>query len=198
MNGYAPATVGPVIEAAGSGAVVVAVVPCGNMKLLPVSAALPDVPVKLPVQLAPVGQQAMLLAASTEQLVPSLQQAPELPSFVHGLYPLGQLLSARRRSWRTSKARSLDLILSGAEKGAVSIESTLEGRNVAQILIHHEARILEAGAVVVAQVEQTQCDSVICGLLVWWKLSQSPPDLIVHSDRRQLSRGSVECQQTTR
>lgn len=70
---------------AESGAVVVAVAPCGNMKLLPVSAAPVDVPVRLPVQLAPVGQQAMLLAASTEQMVPSWQQAPELPNLVHGL-----------------------------------------------------------------------------------------------------------------
>lgn len=37
-------------------------------------------PVKLPVQVAPVGQQAMLLAESLVQNVPLLQQASELPS----------------------------------------------------------------------------------------------------------------------
>lgn len=85
MKGYAPASVAPVIEAAEPGAVVIAPPPWGNMKLLPVSAAPVAVPVRLPVQLAPIGQQAMLLAASAEQTVPSLQQAPELPNFVHGL-----------------------------------------------------------------------------------------------------------------
>jgi hypothetical protein len=137
----------PVIEAPPEAAVVVVVVavaPWGNMKLVPVFVAV-DAPVKLPVQLAPVGQQAMLLAASREQLVPCLQQALELPRLLHGLYPVGQLLSARLRIWRTSKARLLDSIVCGAEKGAVSIEST-DGRNEAQTPIHHEARILVAGA----------------------------------------------------
>jgi hypothetical protein len=110
------------------------------MKLVPVDMAV-DAPVRLPVQLAPVRQQAMLLAASREQFVPCLQQAFELPRLVQGLYPVGQLLSARLRIWRTSKARLWDSIVSGAEKGAVSIEST-EGRNEAQTPIHHEARIL--------------------------------------------------------
>jgi hypothetical protein len=100
-------------------------------------------PVRLPVQLAPVGQHAILLAASREQFVPCLQQAFEFPRLVHGLYPVGQLLSARLRIWRTSKARLLDSALCGAEKGAVSIERT-EGRNEAQTPIHHEARILVA------------------------------------------------------
>jgi len=136
-----------VIDASEPAAVVVAVAPFGNMKLPPVSAALVEVPVKLPVHLAPVGQQAILLAESREQFVPCRQQASEFPKLVHGLYPLGQLLSERLRIWRTSKAR-LDSIFSGGEKGAVSIEST-EGRNVAQIPIHQEARILEAGADVV-------------------------------------------------
>lgn len=152
MNGYAPETVEPVMEAAAPAAVVVAVAPCGNMKLLPVSVVPVAVPVRLPVQLAPVGQQAMLLAASREQLVPSLQQAPELPRLVHGLYPLGQLLSDRLRIWRTSNARLLDSTLSGAEKGAVSIDSTVEGRNVAQIPSHHEARILDAWTAVTVQL----------------------------------------------
>lgn len=114
------------------------------MKLLPVSVAPVEGPVRLPVQLAPVGQQAMLLAASFEQLVPCWQQAPELPRLVHGLYPLGQLLLDRLRIWRTSKARLLNSTFSGAEKGAVSIDRTVEERNVAQIPIHQEARILVA------------------------------------------------------
>lgn len=123
-------------------AVVVAGAPCENMKLFPVSVGPVGVPVRLPVQLAPVGQQAMLLAASREQLVPSLQHTLELPSLVHGLYPPGQLSADRRRSWRTSNARLFNSTFSGAEKGAVSIDCTLEGRNAAQIPIHHEARIL--------------------------------------------------------
>lgn len=65
-------------------AVVVAEVPCGEMKVLPVSVPV-DVPVKLPVQLAPVRQQAMLSAASVVQRDPLLQQASELPRFEHGL-----------------------------------------------------------------------------------------------------------------
>lgn len=122
--------------------------PLGNKKLLPVSAApLVEVPVKLPVHVAPVGQQAMLSAASREQVMPCMQQASELPNLVHGLYPLGQLSVARLKIWRISNAR-LDLTCSGAEKGAVSIEST-EGRNVAQIPIHQEVRILEAGPSIV-------------------------------------------------
>lgn len=43
------------------------------------------VPVRLPVQLAPLAQQAMLLASSREQFVPYLQHALELPSSVQGL-----------------------------------------------------------------------------------------------------------------
>lgn len=122
--------------------VVVAVAPWGNMKLVPVDVAV-DAPVKLPVQLAPLGQHAMLSAASREQFVPCLQQAFELPRLVQGLYPVGQLLSARLRIWRTSKARLFDWTVCGAENGAVSIESTA-GRNEAQTPIHHEARILVA------------------------------------------------------
>lgn len=132
------------MEVSESAAVVVAVAPFGNMKLVSVcEAPLVEVPVKLPVHLAPVGQQAMLLAESREQFVPCMQQASELPRLVHGLYPLGQLSVERLRIWSTSKAR-LDLTCSGAEKGTVSIEST-GGRNVAQIPIHQEARILEVG-----------------------------------------------------
>jgi hypothetical protein len=131
------------VEVSESAAVVVAVAPLGNMKLLPVSVApLVEVPVRLPVQLAPVGQQAMLFAESREQVVPCMQQASVSPNLVHGLYPLGQLSVARLNIWRISKAR-LDLTCSGAEKGAISVEST-EGRNVAQIPIHQEARILKA------------------------------------------------------
>lgn len=85
--------------------VAVAVAAFGNMKLVSVPVVV-EVPVRLPVQLAPVAQQAMLSAASREQLVPCLQQAFALPSSVHGFVPLGQL-SARRRMRRTSKARRL-------------------------------------------------------------------------------------------
>ena len=65
--------------------VVVAVAPCGNTKLLPVVSVAAVEPVRLPVQVAPVGQQAMLLAESLVQNVPLLQQASELPSSVQAL-----------------------------------------------------------------------------------------------------------------
>jgi hypothetical protein len=149
------------MEASEPAAVVVAVAPLGNMKLLPVSAAPVEVPVRLPVHLAPVGQQAMLSAESREQFVPCRQQASELPRLVHGLYPLGQLSEERLRTRRTSKAR-LDSTCSGAEKGAVSIEST-EGRNAAQIPIHQEARILEAGANIVQLYPMRPSDSASKG-----------------------------------
>lgn len=56
------------------------------MKLVPVPVPVVVVdPVRLPVQLAPVAQQAMLLAASREQFVPCLQHALELPRSVQGL-----------------------------------------------------------------------------------------------------------------
>lgn len=122
--------------------VVVAVAPCGNMKLVPVSVAV-DGPVRLPVQTAPVGQQAMLSAASREQLVSGRQQTLELPRLVHGLYPQGQLLSARLRIWSTSKARLLDSIMCGSANGAVSVAMT-DGAKSTQTPIHHEARILVA------------------------------------------------------
>lgn len=101
MNGYAPETVDAVSE---PDSVVVAVAPCGNTKLLPVSvvpvvvvvAVAVAVAVRLPVQLAPVGQQAMLSAESLVQVVPFMQQALEFPSFVQALYPLGQLSSRFR------------------------------------------------------------------------------------------------------
>lgn len=104
MNGYAPETVDAVSEL---DSVVVAVAPCGNTKLLPVSVVpvvvvvAVAVAVRLPVQLAPVGQQAMLSAESLVQVVPFMQQALEFPSFVQALYPLGQL-SSRFRIRRTS------------------------------------------------------------------------------------------------
>ena len=73
-----------------------------NMKLLdPVLGT-----VRLAVQRAPVGQQAMLSAASREQFVPSRQHTLELSRSVHGLYPAGQTF-ARLRICRTSKARSV-------------------------------------------------------------------------------------------
>lgn len=43
---------------------------------------------------------------------------------------------------RTSKARLLAVASSAAVKGAVSVEWTVEVRNVAAIQIHREARIL--------------------------------------------------------
>lgn len=92
-NGYgAPGTVEPVITAPSDVdvPVVVAEVGCGNMK--PVDgASVPVVPVSVPVQLAPVGQQAILLAASRVHLVPSRQQTAEFPSAEQGSYPEGQL-----------------------------------------------------------------------------------------------------------
>lgn len=71
---------------AESSVVAVADAVCGNMKLVPVPVPVAVVvPVRDPVQLAPVAQQAMLLAASLEQLVPCLQHAFELPRDVQGL-----------------------------------------------------------------------------------------------------------------
>lgn len=72
-------------EGAAPSAVVVADVPAGCKKLLPVCVEPVEVPVKLPVQLAPVRQQAMLSAASVVHRVPLLQQASELPKSEHGL-----------------------------------------------------------------------------------------------------------------
>lgn len=138
-NGYAPSNVDPVTDAAPL-SVVVAVAPLGNMNAVPVPVVF--VPVRLPVQLAPLAQQAMLLASSREQFVPCLQHALELPSSVQGLKPLGQLFSSRLRMRRTSKARLLAVAFSAAVKGAVSVEWTVEVRNVAAIQIHREARIL--------------------------------------------------------
>jgi len=124
--------------------VVVAVAAWGNIKLLPSVAE--GSAVRLPVQLAPVGQQAMLLAESREQIVPSWQQALALPSFEHGLYPLGQLFSVRLRSWSTSKARWLLVsALAGATKGlfvSLSLDRAAEARNAVASQIHRMARIL--------------------------------------------------------
>lgn len=120
--------------------VAVAVAVLGNIKAVPVPVVL--VPVKLPVQLAPVAQQAMLSAASREQFVPCLQHALALPRAVHGFVPLGQLLSALWRIRRTSKARLLDTASWAGEKGTVSVDCA-EVRNVAAIQIQ-EARILGA------------------------------------------------------
>lgn len=119
-------------------AVAVAVAAFGNMKL--VVDPVVFVPVRLPVQLAPVAQQAMLLAASLEQFVPCLQHAFALPSSVQGFVPLGQLLSARCRMRRTSKARRLTASSAG-EKGAV-IEFA-EVRNVAAIQIQEDRILVE-------------------------------------------------------
>lgn len=127
------------MEAAPS-SVAVALAPLGNMKLDPVAVF---VPVRLPVQLAPSAQQAMLLAESREQLVPRLQHALALPSSLQGVWPPGQLFSARLRIRRTSKARLLAAASSAGVKGAVSAECTV--RNVAAIQIHREARILGVG-----------------------------------------------------
>lgn len=67
---------------------VVELVPCGKIKPLVVVVdaeltPLPPVAVAPsdPVHFAPVGQQAILFAASTVQVVPDSQQMPELPSF---------------------------------------------------------------------------------------------------------------------
>jgi hypothetical protein len=139
MNGYAPFSLDPVMAAAPL-SVVVAVAPLGNMNIVPVPVVF--VPVRLPVQLAPLAQQAMLLASSREQFVPCLQHALALPSSLQGLKPAGQLFSARRRTRRTSKARLLAVASSAGVKGAVSVEWTVEVRNVAAIQIHREARIL--------------------------------------------------------
>lgn len=119
----------------------VAVAALGNRKRVsdPVVCAV-FVWVRLPVQLAPVAQQAILSAASREQLVPRLQHALAFPNSVQGLVPLGQLFSARWRIRRTSKARRLVTASSAGEKGAVLVECT-EVRNVAVIQIQ-EARIL--------------------------------------------------------
>lgn len=100
------------------------------------------VPVRLPVQLAPLAQQAMLSASSREQFVPCLQHALALPSSLQGLKPAGQLFSARLRMRRTSKARLLAVASFAGVKGVVSVEWTVEVRNVAAIQIHREARIL--------------------------------------------------------
>jgi hypothetical protein len=105
------------MEASEPSVVGVAVAVLGNIKPVPVLVVV--VPVKLPVQLAPVAQQAMLSAASREQFVPCLQHAFALPRDVHGFVPLGQLFSARWRIRRTSKARRLDTAFSAGEKGAV-------------------------------------------------------------------------------
>lgn len=140
-NGYAPSNVDPVTDGAPN-SVVVAVAPLGNMNTVPVPVPVVFVSVRLPVQLAPLAQQAMLLAPSREQFVPCLQHALALPSSVQGLKPLGQLLSSRLRMRRTSKARLLVVAFSAAVKGAVSVEWTVEVRNVAAIQIHREARIL--------------------------------------------------------
>jgi hypothetical protein len=110
------------------------------MKPVPVPVVF--VPVKLPVQLAPLAQQAMLLASSREQFVPCLQHALALPSSVQGVKPAGQLLSARLRMRRISKARLLAVASAASVKGAVSIEWTVDVRNVAANKIHPEARIL--------------------------------------------------------
>jgi len=120
-------------------AVAVAVAVLGNIKLVPVPVVL--VPVRLPVQLAPVAQQAMLSAASREQLVPRLQHAFAFPSSVQGFVPLGQLFSALWRSRRTSKARLL--ASSAGVKGAV-VDCAV--RNVAASQIQ-DARILGVGMV---------------------------------------------------
>jgi hypothetical protein len=127
------------MDAAPPSVVAVAVAVLGNMNLVPVPVVF--VPVRLPVQLAPIAQQAMLSAASREHFVPCLQQALALPSSLQGLKPLGQLLSARLRIWRISNARLLAVASSAGVKGAVSIEC-VEVRNVAAIQIHLEARIL--------------------------------------------------------
>ena len=68
-----------VVEVASSVAVAVAV--CGNMKLLVV----PVAAVRLPVQLAPFGQQAMLFAASRAQWASIRQQTLRLLRFEQGL-----------------------------------------------------------------------------------------------------------------
>jgi hypothetical protein len=139
-NGYgASVMVGLVAAALNWPVVVVADAVCGNMKLSdPVLG-----PVSRPVQLAPVGQQAMLWAASWVQVVPSLQHTFELPISVHGLYPDGQE-SALLRTWRTSKARLVVSAFRGAWNGEASSEcdSTVGARNVAQI--HQDAFILAA------------------------------------------------------
>lgn len=127
-------------EADASVVVAVAVAALGNMNWVFVPVVL--VPVRLPVQLAPVAQQAILSAASREQLVPCLQHALALPSAVHGFVPLGQLSSALCRIRRTSRARRLGVASSAGEKGAVSIDCA-EARNVAVIQIQ-EARIIGA------------------------------------------------------
>lgn len=96
-------TVVPVIEGE-SEVVVEADVGCGNINPLEVDPVSVGDPESDPVQLAPVGQHAMWLAASSEHIVPSRQHAPEFPRSVHALYPDGQLSSRFNKISRTSAA----------------------------------------------------------------------------------------------
>lgn len=74
----------PVIDGPSDPVVSLANVYCGNMKLLVLEVA-EVAATKLPVQLAPVGQQAMLSAASREQCESVLQQMLELFRVEQGL-----------------------------------------------------------------------------------------------------------------
>ena len=113
----------------------------GNWKLLEVCAApgVPPPPASVPVQLAPVGQQAILFEESLVQLELAWQHTLELPMLEQAWYPLWQLSWRFFRSRRTSKARwlSVDPAFSGEAKGnkgisfSVSDDKTDEARRAA-------------------------------------------------------------------
>lgn len=123
---------------ASFGAVVwVAVAVLGNRKLVldaPAPPAPPPPPVvRLPVQLAPVGQQAILSASSRAHSEPCRQQMSVLSMFEQALYPAGQSPSRFNNRRRMSYAPLPDSGVSGGENGRVSVDKTVEARNVAEI-----------------------------------------------------------------
>jgi hypothetical protein len=94
-------------------------------------------PLSVPVQLAPLGQHATWSASSLVHLASVRQQTPVSS---HGSYPPGQLPS-RLKSSKMSYALPVcaGLAVMGCANGMVSIDRTLEARNVAAI--HPEAFI---------------------------------------------------------
>ena len=131
-NGYSPCIVDPVRVASFAPVVCVADAVEGNLKLLPSELELVG---RLPVQLAPVGQQAMWSFASREHRDPCLQHTSGLSMLVHGLCPAGQLLSERFKIRNTSSARAWFPVGWGGENGSVfvSMESPVEMKNVVEI-----------------------------------------------------------------
>lgn len=112
----------------------------GNLKLVEAEV---ESPVSEPVHFAPVGQQAILSAASREQTEPCLQQTSDLPMLEHGSYPAGQLL-ARFNMRKTSYALLFASADCGGENDNVSIDNTVEAKNAAEI--HPNTFILAARA----------------------------------------------------